>query len=372
MLTNTRNLFGLAFVVLLITIAPQIARAQPRCGGSRLTYVLRDERGKVMDANVDGLWTSFIATDWNFAEGESSVPPDLRKLSGKLNVMSARKYCVFDEPVKIQMTMSGKSMNLIFHPDNKDERAFIVDSLPFQQGTFEINLPASSGSPGFFPPQGWKKISNSAEAIAPYAIASISGRIIDSISGKPVAGARVYLNSRPYYQAASWTDGKGDFNLTHIRTLKLDKMTGVSVVALHADYEKGYTVIVDSETGKPFQSVSDVTVKLAPLVSVSGRIVDETSGATPPGLDKLRLTFKKGGEKYLWGDAMTDAERKAVINPDGMFTAKTAAGKNKLSLYDDADPWKGYELAVDYGLQYIEVDKAGTSDLVLKVRKQKN
>jgi hypothetical protein len=84
-------------------------------------------------------------------------------LNGKLAALGTEGMCVFKQPVKLQLTLKGKAMNLIFRVptlSEYDSRDFLVDSLPFRQGTFEIEL-AVSGSDTrsrFYPASGWKKM----------------------------------------------------------------------------------------------------------------------------------------------------------------------------------------------------------------------
>jgi hypothetical protein len=71
--------------------------------------------------------------------------------------------CVFKQPVKLRLTLKGKTMNLIFRVpklSEYDSRNFLVDSLPFREGTFEIELTVSGSDtrPRFYPASGWKEV----------------------------------------------------------------------------------------------------------------------------------------------------------------------------------------------------------------------
>lgn len=156
---------------ILIAMAPQTARGQI-CPGSHLTYIVRDARGVAIDAARKSLrydpdngsqnrkWQisrDFIRND------EMRVPDSVKTLNGKMAALETEGMCVFKKPVKLQVTLNGKTMNLTFlmpKLDEYDSKDFLVDSLPFRQGTFEIDLTIekSSTRSRFYPASGWKKV----------------------------------------------------------------------------------------------------------------------------------------------------------------------------------------------------------------------
>ena len=52
-------------------------------------------------------------------------------------------------------------MNLIFDVPIARDRVFLVDSLPFQEGTFRIELPYAD-EPRFYLAASWKKVNDKA------------------------------------------------------------------------------------------------------------------------------------------------------------------------------------------------------------------
>ena len=158
---------------LLIVIAPQAVQGQI-CPGSKLTYIVRDTHGAAIDAASKDLqydpdngspnrkWgvsaRDVVATD------RMQVPDSVKKLNGKMALLATEGMCTFKQPVKLQLTFEGKTMNLTFlmpKLGEYDSRDFLVDSLPFRQGTFEIELAVettSSTRSRFYPASGWKKI----------------------------------------------------------------------------------------------------------------------------------------------------------------------------------------------------------------------
>ncbi len=157
---------------MLIGVAPQVAQGQI-CPGSHLTYIVRDARGAAIDAASKALrydpdngsqnrkWLvssrDFIRSD------EMQVPDSVKKLSGKMTALGTEGMCVFKQPVKLRLTFRGKTMNLTFlmpKLSEYDSWDFLVDSLPFRQGTFEIQLPVdgSDTRSRFYSASGWKKV----------------------------------------------------------------------------------------------------------------------------------------------------------------------------------------------------------------------
>ena len=144
-------------------LVPASANAQI-CPGSNLRYVVRDEMGKVIDP------TGVYETK---AQSQIDELKDAQKVvkgatGNSVRVIHADGMCNFREPVKVTLKLKGKEMNLIFLMPKFGEyesRSFVVDSLPFQPGTFEIDLsaagkanPAGDWLGSFFPATGWKKM----------------------------------------------------------------------------------------------------------------------------------------------------------------------------------------------------------------------
>jgi hypothetical protein len=164
----------IAFAATLIGLAPQMTRAQI-CAGSHLIYVVRDVKGATIDAaNKDLKFDSnngdsgkWAISDWEYIRNNILTPKDIAKLRGKLAVLGTEGMCIFKKPVNLQLSLKGKTMNLTFlvpRLGEHDSRDFIVDSLPFQEGSFEIELRANTD---FYPAARWKKVSNKTEAVVP-------------------------------------------------------------------------------------------------------------------------------------------------------------------------------------------------------------
>ena len=144
------------------------------CAGSHLTYIVRDEKGKAIDAAQTDLhfntdtetgspYSTWRVTDKEFIRGSSmTVPAAVTRLNGTLTALETPAMCIFRKPVKLHLTRKGQTMNLTFlMPElgQYQSRNFLVDSLPFKAGDYEIELAADpNGKPLFYQATGWKKV----------------------------------------------------------------------------------------------------------------------------------------------------------------------------------------------------------------------
>jgi hypothetical protein len=158
---------------MLIVIAPQVMRGQT-CPGSRLTYIVRDTHGDAINAaNQDLRYdpdNGSSSRKWQVRTGnfitsnQMQVPDGIKKLNGPVAPLETEAMCNFKQPAKLHLTLEGKTMNLVFlmpKLGEYDSRDFLVDSLPFRQGTFEIKLEVDTTSETmsrFYPASGWKEV----------------------------------------------------------------------------------------------------------------------------------------------------------------------------------------------------------------------
>jgi len=160
----------LALTMLLMGVGPKVARAQI-CPGSQLFYVVRDAKGAVIDAGRSDLkyegdgskqtyrhWGSEAINADHLRSKE--VPADISKLNGKV-ALKNQAMCNFKDDVKLSVTLAGRTMNLVFHVpklNETDSKDFVVDSLPFKAGNYEItlNMPPDTWV-SFYPAKGWQK-----------------------------------------------------------------------------------------------------------------------------------------------------------------------------------------------------------------------
>ncbi len=151
------------FAGALLCLAPLSVRAQI-CPGSSLRYVVRDEQGNVIDPS--GVFEPKRSADIDELKDASKVI----KVTGteKTRVIEWRAMCNFREAVKESLNVNGKVMHVTFIMPRLSQyatRNFLVDSLPFRVGSYEIDLtgegeenPAGNWLGRFYAAKGWKKI----------------------------------------------------------------------------------------------------------------------------------------------------------------------------------------------------------------------
>ena len=179
---KSRFLFTLALSGFLLAGASQVARGQI-CAGSKLNYVARDAKGAIIEnawpdnlhfegeagKRGDSKWISDKLKVYGNTEG---LPPEIVKLTDRAWSLKTNAMCVFETDLKLRLTLNGKTMSLLFHMPRLgqyDSKEFIVDSLKFHEGSYEIllNLPQDSRFVNFFPAAAWKKLSDKAESAPP-------------------------------------------------------------------------------------------------------------------------------------------------------------------------------------------------------------
>lgn len=410
---NKTTCAGLEFFVLclLLVISATTAKGQ-YCRGSSLLYIVRDAKGRIINpAKLDA--PAFIEENVRaisyaeaekqregyWAEGEAVKEARkqrfaaLDKETGSLFALheSSGGACAFTKPMTYRLSSGGKTMNLIFRFNKPKfaDQVYLVDSLPFQQGTYEIDMDDKAANVAA---ANWRKTSDTAEEPGKIAAYHIRGRVIDAITKKPIVNAVVrFRTAPPFYgihsgvrkeRSETITDAKGRFAFERLRGDLLDQSSIAAVFIEHPDYMVNKYAEVFQQTneqwrqaiaGKPvvsFKSPEDLTVELVPLVTVSGRMVDAATGNSFPASEdfakNFRLTAEYGEGGYLGGNLDIPRGRIEVRpSPDGSFRFKTAPGKNKFSVSGKING-RAYYL-VGYS-QQILIDEAGLKDLVLKIQ----
>ncbi len=142
------------------------------CAGSHLTYIVRDTKGVAIDASgkhlhyegdSDSPYGRWYSSDRDFIRSRTmQVPDEVNKLRGRIAALEVSGMCIFKQPVNLQLTFAGKTMNLTFlmpRLGEYDSRDFLVDSLPFRQGAFEMELTVNPDHTSrFYPATNWKKV----------------------------------------------------------------------------------------------------------------------------------------------------------------------------------------------------------------------
>ena len=158
------------FVIAVIAIAAQTSRAQI-CPGSNLYYLVRDAKGAIVsadrkdlkyqseDAKQPGIdWGALAINDQEMRS--KTVPAEISRLNGRV-ALRKMTFCNFQTDLKLSVTLGGETMNLLFHTPRLDDtvsKDFVVESVPFKAGDYEITLdmPADVWV-NYYPAKLWKK-----------------------------------------------------------------------------------------------------------------------------------------------------------------------------------------------------------------------
>lgn len=366
---RTVKIFATLAALVLVGLAPKIALAQPNCGGASLSYILRDERGKPLDADHEDLW---IGDGWSVRDDVEwgVLPRSLHAEIGNTKFIEHFEQvfpCYFSKPVKLTLTYHGKSMNLVIHAETEKNRSAVVDSLPFQQGTFEHQMSGPPPAAGVYAAAGWKKISDTAQPVKHYRVAFVRGRVLDSVSGKPVSNARVVLVESKAYDRVGATnaDATGSFAFK-LRADKFKDITALAVRAKHPDYLEDFAIVVENRPPGPMQDIRSADLKLTRAVSFSGHAVVEKTGAVVPHPAEISIYALYPSDRKLWDSTIGGQTDSVAVNPDGTFSLKTAAGKNRIVAGDNGSP--GYWI-VGQPLE-VDIGPKGLTGFVLKFRPQ--
>jgi len=168
--------FGLLLAMAIVTLVlgSTLVRAQT-CPGSHVNYIVRDEAGAVIENN----WPDDLRFESDAAKGHSYkwstekfktrratqvLPAEIANLDEKAWAVSTTGWCIFESDLDLRLTRKGKTMHLLFHVPRLgqyESRDFIVDSMKFQEGDYEIvlSLPKDSRRENFFAASAWKKVS---------------------------------------------------------------------------------------------------------------------------------------------------------------------------------------------------------------------
>ena len=164
----------LAFLTGLFLLTSTTANAQS-CNPAAVSYIVRDEKGSVVggeelktlhqqipkvigNADTSVGQVSFASDGVTFYRDES-VDWDKGTKVAVLEFANA-KTCTLDFP-DVSLTYDGKKMRLIFNitiDRQQHDRRPVIDSLPFQEGTFVLDLASwPRNEDKMIPATLWKK-----------------------------------------------------------------------------------------------------------------------------------------------------------------------------------------------------------------------
>ncbi len=165
----------IVWFLVFVTTIPAVARVQA-CNPAVVNYLVRDEEGRVLsetelksvyerlpktigDAHLNAGQVSFAADKKTFYWPESVDWPKGNKQPA-LEFANA-ETCTM-HLTEVTLIYHNRKMHLIFNLDiarAQPDRRPVIDSLPFQEGTFALDLNGwPSGRDELIPSERWKKI----------------------------------------------------------------------------------------------------------------------------------------------------------------------------------------------------------------------
>jgi len=177
--SNIRRSLLVSVGALIIGMAPQVMQAQ-KCPGSSLGYIVRDAKGAPIESTHPDLqygrdsgskfrqWKVYGA-GFHKTQG-LQVPAGVATLTNKTSTLGISEYCNFTSPITLQLTFKGKTMNLTFivpkaaeYKSEYEPANFLVDSIPFKAGKFEITLLLPKARSNYetvysYSARDWKKV----------------------------------------------------------------------------------------------------------------------------------------------------------------------------------------------------------------------
>lgn len=168
------RLFRSVLILMLVATFPAIAKGQS-CNPAVVSYLVRDETGArlsqaelevvrgslpeaVGDARVNTVEVSFTEDQLTYYWPESVDWPKGKKQPALEFANAAKCTMSLSE---IALTYHGKKMRLLFNLSidrTQRDRRIVIDSIPFQEGTFELDLTAWSRDPErMIPAEKWRK-----------------------------------------------------------------------------------------------------------------------------------------------------------------------------------------------------------------------
>ncbi len=162
------------WLLVVFTGIPHVNGPQS-CNPAVVNYLVRDEKGKLLsetdlksvyerlpktisDADVSAGQVSFAADEKTFYWPEST---DWAKGKKQTSLEFANAATCTMHLTEVTLTYHDKKMRLIFNRDiarAEPDRRLVIDSLPFQEGTFVLDLNGWSGNRNkLIPSDRWKK-----------------------------------------------------------------------------------------------------------------------------------------------------------------------------------------------------------------------
>lgn len=194
----------------------------------------------------------------------------------------------------------------------------------------------------------------------------MAGRVVDSVTGKPVADVHCARSEifTSLAGSSAVTDKAGRFEL---------EIPGPLPTLWFWVYRDGYaeTTLATAQRPGPtsdWKSSDNLNVTIRPMVAVSGRLLDQ-NGEPPDEPVQLAANYKEK-VNAMWDQECLRAGSESKFGPDGSFNAKLPAGRVTLTLLG---PPQHMGSMVDFGLppnhyhlqQQVDIPPQGMTGLQL-------
>jgi hypothetical protein len=169
-------------VLVLLALTSNLTRAQS-CNPAVVSYIVRDENAQVLSAaelntlyeqlpEASGAAHSYVSEVSFKDDGKTYYWPESADWEQGRKVTSlgfANAEACAMTLTEVTLTYHDKQMRLIFNLDitrTQPDRRLVIDALPFQAGTFELDLRGwSRRRDEMIPAERWKKVSSDDRAI---------------------------------------------------------------------------------------------------------------------------------------------------------------------------------------------------------------
>ncbi|MHB9109145.1 MAG: HEAT repeat domain-containing protein [Armatimonadota bacterium] len=195
---------------------------------------------------------------------------------------------------------------------------------------------------------------------------ALRGRVLNALTGAPVAGASVKLDGyrpesfRSLLPVVSGPDGTFTFR-------SVPAAEQLFAVATHPQMGIGWKLVAKGEfdrgVTKPITTLpNEVVLSLHPMTTVTGRVIDRDTGQ-PPVPVKMAISVEYEGGYNDGRIALGRGATGTFMKPDGTFSLITATGANTF-LVTGPGYWRDEVVNAD-------VEPDGTTEVILKVYREK-
>jgi len=203
--------------------------------------------------------------------------------------------------------------------------AFKLRGITADMGTPMVGVTASAPGLQGFPSESYVRPEGPPLKVHLKPTLSVSGRVVQALTGEPVAGARVRPFAHPADQAATRaypeTDAEGRFTIADLYPVEK-----LFVEATHPNLAKAWAELPGKE------SSTDVVLKLRPWATLAGRLVDQDTGenVTLAGV-WVQATWDPGRWEDDHSPRVEAGRTQVQTDAEGRFAVQTAVGETRVT-----------------------------------------